>query len=172
MDKKIIGERVRLHRGRMTQTELAAKAGLTKQTICKIENGKQIYVRADTLDLIANILNVYPEYLTGEIDFCSYDDWIDTGGFSYGLKEAAAISSFLESLGYRDFEPFADNGCGLIEFTNPKGQAVAIEIGMFLQIVSHFKHMLDGACIPRRLLPEIMENRTLRIHKNDLDIMY
>jgi len=57
----IVGENVRKARGRMSQIELARKAGVSRNTIWAIEKGRSIEL--DNLLKIARALNLRPEDL-------------------------------------------------------------------------------------------------------------
>lgn len=62
-----IGEKIRAAREQLglTQEELGARCGTSKQTIFKYENGIITNIPLDRLELMAEVLEVDPAYLTG-----------------------------------------------------------------------------------------------------------
>lgn len=62
-----IGERILSLRDRrgIGQTELANKAGISKQTLYKYETGIVTNIPSDKIEAIADALNVSPAYLMG-----------------------------------------------------------------------------------------------------------
>ena len=66
-----IGERIKNLRisHKLTQDELAAAAGTTKQTIHKYENGIITNIPASKIQALANKLNTTPAYLMGWTDY-------------------------------------------------------------------------------------------------------
>lgn len=65
-----IGERIRIARERtgLTQEDLGARCGTTKQTIYKYENGIVTNIPTNRLSQIAKELNVSPAYLMGWVE--------------------------------------------------------------------------------------------------------
>lgn len=61
------GQRIRLMRENinMSQTELAKKAGISKQTLYKYENDIVSNIPSDKLEKISDILNTSPAYIMG-----------------------------------------------------------------------------------------------------------
>lgn len=64
------GDRIRYMReeNQLTQTELAEKIGISKQTLYKYENGVVTNIPSDKLEILADLLNTTPEYLIGWSD--------------------------------------------------------------------------------------------------------
>ena len=63
----MVGERIKKLRDKigMSQTDLAAKIGESKQTVYKYETGKITNIPSDKIELIADVLGCNPGYLMG-----------------------------------------------------------------------------------------------------------
>lgn len=77
-----IGERIRSERETRgwSQSDLSIRARVPQATIHKIESGKTVSPRMDTLQALAETFGVPIGELTGEIplaEFAQSDDWID-----------------------------------------------------------------------------------------------
>lgn len=62
-----VGERIKKERERfsISQTELAQKIGISKQTLYKYETNIITNIPSDTIERTANVLNCSPAYLMG-----------------------------------------------------------------------------------------------------------
>ncbi len=62
-----VGERIKKERERfsISQTELAQKIGVSKQTLYKYETNIITNIPSDTIERTANVLNCSPAYLMG-----------------------------------------------------------------------------------------------------------
>jgi transcriptional regulator with XRE-family HTH domain len=70
IDWQILGERLLIARRRcqITAAELAKRAGTTRVTISKLENGRKPHVSFDVLLRIAVVLGVSLDFLAGRKD--------------------------------------------------------------------------------------------------------
>lgn len=75
-----IGERITASRRKCgyTQTELADKLGISKQTLYKYENGLISNIPSNIIENIANKCNVSPAFLMG---------WVETNDSEFNLYE-------------------------------------------------------------------------------------
>ena len=71
----IIGEKIKKHRGKFSQEELAEKVGLSRASIANIETGRQ-HPAIDTIWNIASALKIDPHLLIPSVDEVKlkYDD--------------------------------------------------------------------------------------------------
>lgn len=87
----MVGSRIkkrRLETG-ITQTELADKANISKQTLYKYENNVITNIPSDKIEMIARILNCSPGYLMG---------WENDTDYAYnqGFEEGTMIKKYSE----------------------------------------------------------------------------
>lgn len=70
------GEKVRVKRQekRLTQAELAKKAGITQATISRIESGEVAQLGSEKLKGLAGALSVSVDFLVGKIDRMGFDE--------------------------------------------------------------------------------------------------
>lgn len=78
-----IGERIKYNREllKMTQDELGAACGTSKQTIFKYENGIITNIPLDKIEKISKALNVSPAYLMGWEEDTKWDSNIEPAQF-------------------------------------------------------------------------------------------
>jgi transcriptional regulator with XRE-family HTH domain len=71
-----LAEKVRVKREelRLTQQELAKKAGLTQATISRIEHGEVRQIRSDAAAALAKALNVTADFLLGKQERMEFED--------------------------------------------------------------------------------------------------
>ncbi len=87
----MVGSRIkkrRLETG-ITQTELADKANISKQTLYKYENNVITNIPSDKIEMIARILNCSPGYLMG------WENDTDNA-YNQGFEEGAMIKKYSE----------------------------------------------------------------------------
>ena len=85
------GDKIRTLReaAHLTQAELGARCGTTKQTIFKYETGVISNIPLDKIRLIADALNVDPAVLLG---------WVEPEAAAENKKDAPAVSESVNNL--------------------------------------------------------------------------
>ncbi len=78
----------------MTQTELSKSIGISKEYLSSLKKGKHA-PNVSLLSLIAGVLGVLPEYLTGLINYSSMDEWTQQQS-SITYKELYCIYEILK----------------------------------------------------------------------------
>ena len=86
-----IGERIRFLRKKegLSQTDLAAKIGVIKQTLYKYETGIVTNIPSEKIEEIASVLGVTPAYLMG---------WEELDTASYSFARHKSINDMLDKL--------------------------------------------------------------------------
>lgn len=91
-----VGDRIRKQRelAGMSQTDLAEKAKISKQTLYKYENNIVTNIPSDKVEEIAKILNISPAYLMGWID--NLNDFSDNSKKSDFVVDILSNASLME----------------------------------------------------------------------------
>ncbi len=90
------GEKLQQHRKEkgLTQTQLAERVGISKNTVINYENGKTYPTDRSIYGRLAEVLGVDPDYLHNE-----NDDFLSAVGERYGQRSARQAEELIRDFG-------------------------------------------------------------------------
>ena len=151
---KIFGSRLKimLKRKNMNQAALSSHLTekghrITEQSISHWVN----YISQPTqanIDNVSEELQVFPEYLSGEIDYPTIEDW-KKSRYDLSPDQCKAIKIYLSAFGYSIPDDFYFHE--IIEM-NKDGDKIVIDRMHLLDLVRQFMTMIDSYCLPYELL--------------------
>lgn len=136
-----------LRNKKMSQCELSFVSGVSTVTISNIMNNKTNPSYA-TITALATALEVFPEYLTCEIDYKNYKDWKNKD-FSNRLTpdQLTAVLSLLTAWGFE----IIDKSNNFITVIAPSGQKTKLYIKHLSNISDTFITLINNALLPAEL---------------------
>lgn len=131
----------------MSQVALSALSGVTPQTITGIMQGKHT-PKESTLQVIADTLGVYKEYLTGDIQYKNYDSWVKMNLLcDFTPEQTNAIIHLLDAFGYKATAFDTD----IMHIECPNGQNKKIGKHHLQSLLNNFFIMFDSLLLPEHI---------------------
>lgn len=135
----------------MSQVTLSALSGISQQTITGIMQGKHT-PKDSTLQVIADTLGVYKEYLTGDTQYKNFDSWVNMNMIhDFSVEQKVAIIDLLNAFGYLTSDFDSNNMQDFIIVDCPNGQKKGLCTTHLKYLLNNFFTMFDSILLPEHI---------------------